>query len=415
LQFTGSSSFTLDGNLTVKNISTDTTLVSALNIARSMTGTGDMIVETFNNINSSAANFSLGRVLLSGNNSGWSGDLVVAKGTASLSGDAVNAAGTGNIVIGTTADTFGAGLTFFPTGTAGTTVSYNNDITVRSGGFRSIKGSGTDHNIVLGGDIALEGDLNLDPTLAVAGRHITLDGEISGVGGLNITRSGGSSDSFALMTGTNTYTGDTTVTAGKLVVAGSIGNSPVTVSGAGTVLATDAAASFGSTLAIQNGAILAPGDAGTAGTATVTGSTTFNNGSIFSWDINSTGANYDKLLTAGLVDGDAAGGSVFRIVVSDATFTDAFWNTTRTWTDIFTTDGTTTISGWADILTSVSVVNSGFAPIAPTNGSFSASGNTLTWTAVPEPTSALAGLLLATGLLRRRRLPYQQSLRKLNA
>ena len=31
------------------------------------------------------------------------------------------------------------------------------------------------------------------------------------------------------------------------------------------------------------------------------------------------------------------------------------------------------------------------------------SGNTLTWSAVPEPSSALAGMLLAAGLLRRRR------------
>jgi hypothetical protein len=37
------------------------------------------------------------------------------------------------------------------------------------------------------------------------------------------------------------------------------------------------------------------------------------------------------------------------------------------------------------------------------NGSFSFTGSTLTWTAVPEPTSALAGLLIAAGLLRRRR------------
>ena len=36
-------------------------------------------------------------------------------------------------------------------------------------------------------------------------------------------------------------------------------------------------------------------------------------------------------------------------------------------------------------------------------GSFTINGSSLTWTAVPEPTSALAGLLLTTGLLCRRR------------
>ena len=36
-------------------------------------------------------------------------------------------------------------------------------------------------------------------------------------------------------------------------------------------------------------------------------------------------------------------------------------------------------------------------------GSFTFTGTTLTWNAVPEPTSALAGLLLAAGSLRRHR------------
>jgi MYXO-CTERM domain-containing protein len=36
-------------------------------------------------------------------------------------------------------------------------------------------------------------------------------------------------------------------------------------------------------------------------------------------------------------------------------------------------------------------------------GTFTITGSTLNWTAVPEPTSALAGLLLGAGLLRRRR------------
>jgi hypothetical protein len=39
------------------------------------------------------------------------------------------------------------------------------------------------------------------------------------------------------------------------------------------------------------------------------------------------------------------------------------------------------------------VVNSSFSTISPVGGNFSVTGTTLTWTAVPEPTSALAGLL----------------------
>jgi autotransporter-associated beta strand protein len=402
LNIDGSGSFALTGNLTARNISSTTSNNNQFNITRAITGAGDLIVETYNNIASSADNYIPGRIQLGGNNAGWNGDLVIAKGTAQVTG-AANTSGNGSIIIGVTGEAFGAGLTFNPFGLTGS-VTYNNDIVVRSGGFRSIKGSGLtgDVNILLGGDMNLEGNLNVDHSLANNTRYLELSGDISGAGGLNITRAGTNGDSVRL-TGTNTYIGTTTVTSGKLVVAGSIGNSAVTVSGTGAVLATDAAASFGSTLAINNGAILAAGDAGVAGTATVTGATTFNNGSIFSWDISSTGVSYDKLVAASLMDGDTAGGSVFQIVASDATFADAFWNTTRTWADIFTTDGTNAINDWANIFTSVIVVDSSFATLTPTSGSFSASGNTLTWTAVPEPTTALASLLLTAGLLRRRR------------
>jgi autotransporter-associated beta strand protein len=221
------------------------------------------------------------------------------------------------------------------------------------------------------------------------------------LGGTNVALTKSTSDT-ATLSGANTYTGTTAVNAGKLVVSGSIGASAVAVSNAGTILATDAAASFGSTLAINNGAILAAGDAGAAGTATVSGATTFNNGSIFSWDVTAAGTGYDKVVAPSLVDGDTTGGSTFRLVVADSTFADTFWDSNQTWTDIFT-DGTNALSNWANIF-SLSVVDSGFATLDTTTyGTFSISGNTLSWTAVPEPTSALAGLLLGAGLLRRRR------------
>ena len=208
----------------------------------------------------------------------------------------------------------------------------------------------------------------------------------------------------AVLTGTNSYGGTTTINAGKLVVNGSISNSAVTVSGTGAVLASGSTGTIGNSVVVNSGAILAPGNAGVVGTATVSTSTTFNDGSIFSWDISAAGTSYDKLVSASLVDGDSAGGAVLRIVAADASFANAFWNTPRTWTDIFTTNGSTPIANWANIFTSVSLVNSSFTPITPAvPGAFVVSGNTLTWTAVPEPTTALAGLLLGTGLMRRRR------------
>ena len=206
-----------------------------------------------------------------------------------------------------------------------------------------------------------------------------------------------------ILTGTNTYTGATHVTAGTLGVSGSIGASAVTVSNSGSVLASGATGTIGNTVAIESGAILAPGDAGATGTATALGEVTFNNGSIFSWDISSNGTSYDKLIAPSLNDEATTGDAIFRIVAANSAFDDPFWTSgVQTWTDVFTTDGSTEIADWAALF-SVSVVDSTFNPITPTTGSFSLSGSTLTWTAVPEPTSALAGMLLAAGILRRRR------------
>ena len=216
-----------------------------------------------------------------------------------------------------------------------------------------------------------------------------------------------------VLSAASTYTGVTSINAGKLVmgdaVADTFATSAVNVAATAT-LGGSGTLSGNVTLATEtfsganDGGTLAPGSG--TGTLTVGGATTLNQGSIFAWDISANGASFDKLQTATLVDGGAAGGSVFQIVVADSTFTDTFWDTAQSWTNIFTTDGTagTAFTDWANIFGStVSVVNGSFTPITPVDGSFTLTGSTLSWSAVPEPSSALAGLLLAAGLLRRRR------------
>lgn len=220
--FTGTG-FELNADLNVRNISATTTLVNALNLSRPITGSGNLICSTYNNVAASADSFTLGRILLGGDNTAWGGNLTVARGTISLGGNAVNSAGTGTLTIGTNADAFGAGVTFFPQGPNGSSITYTNPIVVEAGGFRAIKGGGTDHSVTFSNNITLNGNLTVDHTWGATDRRLALNGNISGTGGLTITRAGGNTGTTSRLGGTNTYLGSTTVATGaSLVIAGSV-------------------------------------------------------------------------------------------------------------------------------------------------------------------------------------------------
>jgi hypothetical protein len=149
------------------------------------------------------------------------------------------------------------------------------------------------------------------------------------------------------------------------------------------------------------------------GVQTFSNNLTYQAGSVFSWEIDRTqaqtrGIGYDAVNIASTLGGT---GAVFRIVIGDSDFSNSFWDASRAWSNIFTSNGSTIVTGWAGIFTGdLQFYNtSGTALATPTGqGHFSLSGNTLSWstfTAVPEPTSALSGLLIAAGLMRRRRNP----------
>lgn len=207
----------LNANLTVENISTDASLANLINNTRAMTGSGNLLIETYNPVETSGDNFSLGRVQLSGDNSAWSGNLVVSKGTAQISG--ANATGTGDIVIGATSGGNGAGLAL----NTGPDVTYTNDIIVRSGnGLRAIKNNtGTSGNLTFSGGVALEGNLVIDHNLLNTGQTLSFTGNMSGAGGLTVTRSLENNGSNVVLSGANTYLGDTNVVSGSLIQNGS--------------------------------------------------------------------------------------------------------------------------------------------------------------------------------------------------
>jgi autotransporter-associated beta strand protein len=213
-----------------------------------------------------------------------------------------------------------------------------------------------------------------------------LGGIISGTGALIKDTS---ATSTLTLTNANTYTGSTTVNAGKLIIDGSTAaGSAVAVGASGTLGGTG---TINGTLAVTG--ILSPGT-GPGDIQTLdAGTTTWNGGSVWNFDLSSSGNTSDKLKIAGNLVKGTGSGFAFDFMGSTP-----FWNTTYT------------LAEWSGSLSGF--VLSDFDAVASRNtlgaGSYSTSyftitGNTLTFTAIPEPSTALAGLLLAAGLLRRRR------------
>ena len=197
---------------------------------------------------------------------------------SALSGGGLTKAGNGTLVL-STANAYTGGTTIAAgtlqlTGTG--TLGAASGITTASGGTLDLGGSTqTQSALILSGGTIQNGELNTSIT--------STGGTINGVGGTaSLTTTSGTT----IVTGTNTYSGATSVNGGVLDVVGTISDPTVnaggTLTGTGTVAATQ----------VNAGGIFAPGN-GTAGTSmSIAGNLAFASGAIYLVQVNPSTASF---------------------------------------------------------------------------------------------------------------------------
>jgi autotransporter-associated beta strand protein len=296
-----------------------------------ISGSGSLIKDGSGTLTLTALNSYSGGTFLNG---GWlTAGHTNAFGTGSItvgSGTTLNLTNfvVGNHIVNNGGTVLSTGQLSDVTATNGTTdIGGNNSTITEVGGSATVNVSGTSVTV----NQATGGTLNISGSDArVAGLVVTNfnGGSIAVSNGLTVGLRGGSSSGVISGSGgmakqgadtltlsaNNTYTGATTVEAGKLVVNGSISSSAVTVQ-SGAVLGGS-----GTVGSLTLNGILAPGNS--AGTTTVEGNTSWNQGSSYDWEIYNlagpAGTGWDLLSVTGggtlSLSGISVGGFTINLI-----------------------------------------------------------------------------------------------------
>jgi autotransporter-associated beta strand protein len=283
---------------------------------------------------------------------GTAGTMTVTGGTLAFSNNALGKGGAGSVVMN------------------GGTLRWN------SGNTQDLTGSG--QLILVDGKTA---------TFDTNGNDVILAGALGG-GAINAALTKTGLGSFTL-TSALTYTGATNVNVGTLLINGdnSSATGAVTVASGATLGGTG---TVGGAITVNGG--IAPGTTG-IGTLNASSNVTWNSGNAWKFDLSSSDDTSDQLAVTGALTKGTGDAGTFKFDFMGST---PVWNTVYTLATFASTDFT--LSDF-DLAGSIATLGSG----SYSTSSFTVTGTTLTFTAVPEPSTALAGLLLTAGLLRRRR------------
>ena len=226
-----------------------------------------------------------GLVLTNGISTAGAGTVNGGAGVFTLNGPisgpgSITSSGTGNLVLN-------GNNSFTNLGIKAGTVTVGTNTAAGSGGISLNAGTtlaaGTSGLVVVNG-ISTAGL----GTINNGGGTFTLNGPIQGPGSLTSTGAG-----TLVLGGTSSFAGPATVAAGTLLVNGALTNAGVIVNSGGTFGGIGSVAS----LTALAGGTVAPATVGTIGTLSVTGSATFQPGSIFAVDV--TPAAADRLNVGG--------------------------------------------------------------------------------------------------------------------
>ena len=208
LNIAGPGSLSLADNLLVRNSGNGTGALGSIQLNANITGTGNI---TFDNVSN---NTSAGQIYLnSSSTSDFTGNVLIRRGAVAFTDkDHFGNRATNVITLGEA----GQGSSTLVSNAAISGAIVNNIVSAAGTGGTNVLGSvsaAASGTTTYAGTVLLNGDLTLTSSNISAG-HVAVSGVISGVGSLVKSGTG-----IARLSGVNTYTGNTTVNDGTLLLA----------------------------------------------------------------------------------------------------------------------------------------------------------------------------------------------------